>query len=256
MSEKEKQFIYVDLNGLEFIYDEESEPNPKQGFVSVTTESEFKRLKLLGLDFIDGIKVFLWTDDRNPVTGEDDPLVYEGVLEFNQKRQQWGYRINQDEIKPLSKNPKFAGYTAKDVVHDGYERTKEEIPPPALRPPATESEISSKENQLGVRFPVGYVEFLSQTNGAECYTKENTFARLWSLSELLEKNQTYEVTKHAPGLLLFGSDGGGKAYGFDTRAPEWPIVEVPFVGIRWDVSRRAGDTFEDFLKTVAPLVNE
>lgn len=28
-------------------------------------------------------------------------------------------------------------------------------------------------------------------------------------------NEEYQVRQYAPGVILFGSDGGGEAYGFD-----------------------------------------
>jgi hypothetical protein len=60
-------------------------------------------------------------------------------------------------------------------------------------------------------------------------------------------NQSYEVQKYVPGLLVFGSSGGGEAYGFDTRFPDWPIVQVPFVGMEWAVAEPMGSSFGEFL---------
>jgi hypothetical protein len=42
-------------------------------------------------------------------------------------------------------------------------------------------------------------------------------------------NREYEVEKYAPGILLFASNGGGEAYGFDTDDVEMPIVRIPFI---------------------------
>jgi hypothetical protein len=39
------------------------------------------------------------------------------------------------------------------------------------------------------------------------------------------------VAQFAPDLLLFGSDGGGEAYAFDTRESPWGVVKVPFIGM-------------------------
>ncbi len=60
-------------------------------------------------------------------------------------------------------------------------------------------------------------------------------------------NQGYEVENYAPGLLIFGSDGGGEAYGFDTRNPQWQMVDIPFVGMHWSLARPIATSFEGFL---------
>ena len=61
-------------------------------------------------------------------------------------------------------------------------------------------------------------------------------------------NKAYEVAEYAPGLLLFGSDGGGEAFAFDTRSATKPIVSVPFVGMELTVTRRLASNFTEFLE--------
>lgn len=115
------------------------------------------------------------------------------------------------------------------------------------RPGATEAEIAASEKQLGATLPVEYVEFLKLTNGGEGFIGENAYVMFWRGQELFSMNQAYEVQKYVPGLLIFGSDGGGEAYGFDTRA-QWNIVRVPFVGMAWDVAESMGGSFGAFLE--------
>jgi len=57
-----------------------------------------------------------------------------------------------------------------------------------------------------------------------------------------------------PGLLLFGSDGGGEAYGFDMRTPNKHIVQIPFVGMDWADAIAMGSRFEEFLDRVREQV--
>jgi hypothetical protein len=62
-------------------------------------------------------------------------------------------------------------------------------------------------------------------------------------------NAGYGVSKFAPHLLLFGTDGGGEAYAFDTRTEPWNVVEVPFIGMgEAALAIVRGCTFADFLK--------
>ena len=51
------------------------------------------------------------------------------------------------------------------------------------------------------------------------------------------------VSEFAPGLILFGSDGGGEAYAFDVREAVPIIVEVPFIGMGGDEAKRCGASF-------------
>jgi SMI1 / KNR4 family (SUKH-1) len=115
------------------------------------------------------------------------------------------------------------------------------------RPPATDEEIAAFERTTAKRLSRDYVEFLKATDGGEGYVGE-AYVILWGAGELVAMNNGYEVETYAPGLLIFGSDGGGEAYGFDTRVPQWSIVEIPFVGMEWSVARPIGPSFLEFLE--------
>lgn len=116
------------------------------------------------------------------------------------------------------------------------------------RVPATVGAVDECERQLGAKFPLEYVEFLRTTNGGEGFIGKSAYIMLWGVQELASMNQAYEVQKYVPGLLMFGSDGGGEAYAFDTRSPQWQIVRLPFVGMAWDLARPMGATFNAFLR--------
>lgn len=77
---------------------------------------------------------------------------------------------------------------------------------------------------------------------------ENQPLILWPVEELHSVNDGYHVNDYAPGLLIFGSNGGGDAYGFDTRSADWPIVEVPFVGMDWSAASAVAPSFDAFIK--------
>jgi hypothetical protein len=79
------------------------------------------------------------------------------------------------------------------------------------RAPATDAIIAESEKQLPGKLPLEYVEFLKLTNGAEGFVGR-AYVMLWSVEELASMNHSYEVQDYAPGLLIFGSDGGGEAY--------------------------------------------
>jgi len=114
--------------------------------------------------------------------------------------------------------------------------------------PASAAAVELFERQLGVKLPPEYVEFLTITNGGEGFVGKSAYVILWAIGELASMNQAYEVQTYVAGLLIFGSDGGGEAFSFDTRNPRWPIVQVPFIGMAWDVAQPMGMTFREFLE--------
>ncbi len=118
-------------------------------------------------------------------------------------------------------------------------------------PPATVEMISEYEVQASVTLPSGYVEFLKRCNGGEGFIGENSYVIFWSVDELASMNEDYEVQEYMPGLLMFGSNGGGEAYGFDTRNPQWKIVQVPFIGMEWNLAQPLGLTFREFLEQLS-----
>jgi len=111
----------------------------------------------------------------------------------------------------------------------------------------TELLISESERDLELKLPDDYLAFLKTSNGGEGFVGNN-YVMLWKIDELSSMNRSYETEVNAPGLLLFGSNGGGEAYGFDTRELQWPVVCVPFVGMQWKDARQIGRSFLDFLE--------
>jgi hypothetical protein len=117
-----------------------------------------------------------------------------------------------------------------------------------LRKAATIDAINNFENSSGINLPNEYKAFLKTTNGGEGFIGKNSYVMLWAVEELLELNESYAVDEFAPGLLIFGSNGGGEAYAFDTRSKNMEIVQVPFVGMDLDLLQNLAVTFDDFIK--------
>jgi len=115
------------------------------------------------------------------------------------------------------------------------------------RPGASDITIAEAEEQLGLKLPADYVQFLKLTNGGEGFVGGG-YAILWPVEELHSTNQGYEFAKYLPGFLSIGSNGGGEAYGFDTRDPLWPIVQAPFIGGGWNDAWPLGKSFNSFLE--------
>lgn len=83
-------------------------------------------------------------------------------------------------------------------------------------------------------------------NGGEGFLGED-YLILWGAEELAQFNREYEVQEYAPGLVLFGSDGGGEGFAFDTRSSPPQIVQVPFIGMELQYANPVGSDFRDFI---------
>jgi hypothetical protein len=104
-------------------------------------------------------------------------------------------------------------------------------------PPGDAHEIEAFERDAAISLPPEYREFLRYTNAGEGFVGPNSYAMLWKIGELLRFNREYQVQEYAPGLLLFGSSGGGEACAFDLGPGErHAVVAVPFVGM--DLTKR------------------
>src|SRR4051794_1898687 len=114
-------------------------------------------------------------------------------------------------------------------------------------PGATDSEIRDCEQMIKHTLPEEYAEFMRLTNGGEGFIGEG-YASFFALDQLQLMNESYEVEDFAPGLVIFASNGGGEAYGFDTRDEEWPIVMVPFIVMDWKYAIPMGRSFSEFLQ--------
>jgi hypothetical protein len=116
--------------------------------------------------------------------------------------------------------------------------------------PADARSVHQFETESGFKLPEDYVQFLQQTDGGEGFVGD-AYLILWRVGELLEMNEGYQVAEYAPGLFLFGSDGGGDAFAFDMRADSTPIVCVPFVGMALEFVRPVAPDFHAFLKELS-----
>ncbi|MBJ9621825.1 SMI1/KNR4 family protein [Burkholderia multivorans] len=95
---------------------------------------------------------------------------------------------------------------------------------------ASDQSVLELVGQVESRLPDDYLALMRRHNGGEGFIG-NEYLMLWRVEDIVAFNREYEVAEYAPGLLLFGSNGGGEAYAFDTRDNSMRIVQVPFVGM-------------------------
>jgi len=112
--------------------------------------------------------------------------------------------------------------------------------------PATTSAIETAEKFFNLQLPTDYKEFLQFTNGLEGETIDS-YLVLWSVEEVVELNQAYNVKEFVSDIILIGSDGAEDAFAFDTT--NMTIVKLPFIGMGHIANEKLSDTFGDFLSS-------
>lgn len=111
---------------------------------------------------------------------------------------------------------------------------------------ASDQAISELMAMVAISLPDDYLAFLRSHNGGEGFI-ESEYLMLWKAEDIATFNMEYEVADYAPGLLLFGSNGGGEAYAFDTRDSSMRIVQVPFIGMDLADAIPIADSFTTLL---------
>ena len=98
----------------------------------------------------------------------------------------------------------------------------------------------------GKSLPDDFIELYKYSNGGEGFLGDG-YIIIWRAEELENFNVDYEVAVYAPGIILFGSNGGGEAFGFDTSSEPYKVVQLPFVGMSHKYARIIAVSFSDFL---------
>ncbi len=110
---------------------------------------------------------------------------------------------------------------------------------------AQKRELLAAEKVLKT-LPADYKAFLVEV-GAGSGPVGTSHLNLWRADELIENNAGYGLGEYASGLVLIGSNGGGEAFGFDTRRTPPSVVMVPFVSSGWEDALTIASSFEAFL---------
>ncbi|WP_256753500.1 SMI1/KNR4 family protein [Mesorhizobium sp. Mes31] len=118
--------------------------------------------------------------------------------------------------------------------------------------PAEAAVVDGLSARLGVALPKDYTKFLKEHNGGEGFIGDS-YIIFFKAEELVDFNREYEVEKYAPGILLFASNGGGEAYGFDTHDVEMPIVRIPFIFMERQSAETIARDLADLFATLGDL---
>jgi hypothetical protein len=68
-------------------------------------------------------------------------------------------------------------------------------------------QLSELQGKLHIQLPDAYVQMLNSANGFSLQSG----VTIYSSDELVERNETFEVKKYAPGYFSIGDDSGGRS---------------------------------------------
>lgn len=115
-----------------------------------------------------------------------------------------------------------------------------------LNAPTSMQIFAEVESQLGIKFPQDYVDFMLLSNGCEGIIGDS-YLRIWPIEDIIKMNQAYEVDEYVPGLIIFGTNGGGEAFAFDKRTESIKYIMVPFM-FDFDDVIELGDSLINFFE--------
>jgi hypothetical protein len=118
------------------------------------------------------------------------------------------------------------------------------------KPEANKEDIKRACATLSFTPPADYIDALQFSNGGEGFINRSYF-RLYSIEELVTLNEAYQVKTFAPGLIIFGSTGGGEAFAFDTRKAPIELLQIPFIPMDLEYGKSLGQTLTEFLHSLS-----
>ena len=123
----------------------------------------------------------------------------------------------------------------------------DDLPAFDTRPSARAADLTAVESHFGCSLPNDYKHFVLKHGGGEGWVGEH-YLVLWSAAELIPFNVEYQVQECIPGLIAFGSTGGGEGFGFDTRILPYVVCQFPFIGMSPEDALPVARSFEHLLK--------
>jgi hypothetical protein len=113
----------------------------------------------------------------------------------------------------------------------------------------TASTLVAAETHFSCAFPTSYKRFIAEHDGGEGFVGEH-YLVLWRARELIEFNGDYQCRQQAPEYVLFGTNGSGESFVFDTRFTSMPIRMVPLIGFGREDARLVARDFAEFFEKI------
>lgn len=77
----------------------------------------------------------------------------------------------------------------------------------------------------GIPLPEDYLAFMHSCNGGEGDMGKNAYIQIFTMEELAEANQEYEIQKYMPDYFIWGTDLGGMLFGYSRKTGRYSAVD-------------------------------
>ena len=118
---------------------------------------------------------------------------------------------------------------------------------------ASDEEITKLLEWSINEIPADYLNFLKATNGYESSADFKEYYRLWSIDEIIENNEGYEVQKHQPNHIGIGDAGGVSMYLLNVSAVT--IHRYPFT-LDHCYEEKVAESFSSLMSRINNLGNK
>ena len=108
-----------------------------------------------------------------------------------------------------------------------------------------EGQIVELENTLRLRFPPEYRQFLRQSDGLSVAGG----LLVYGSEDIQERNETWEVTKYAPGCVAIGDVGGGRVFLMKLDPADSEIYAVDAGSMDPSMAETIAETFAAWVAT-------
>lgn len=108
-------------------------------------------------------------------------------------------------------------------------------------------EVCDVEAYSNLKLPVDYVYYLENYLGIDQFIGVE-FINLWSLEEIIEANESYNIVNELHQTIGIGSNGSGEFIGIEFGENEnIKIILSPFIDLNNKYNIEIGSSFTDFL---------
>jgi len=114
-------------------------------------------------------------------------------------------------------------------------------------PGVDDQAIENLNKWAGCILPANYLKFLQSFNGGDTDPDRPAYFRIWSLDEVIEYNESYNIVTEKPELLAIGDDGGPSMYLVSKTTGE--VFRYPYTLDAYYAEKLA-DSFESFLQFI------
>jgi hypothetical protein len=113
---------------------------------------------------------------------------------------------------------------------------------------ASDDAIHRVEATLG-ELPAEYVAVLRAHDGGEGWVGDGAYLSLWSIEDVVSRNETLEAANLTPGIIFIGSDGADNLYGIELNSGRYWIF--PAIGLSAEMGEEIGQSWNEFLAALS-----